>query len=433
MEKSKGFTMMTSFILGAALLFPMVSCGGSENSPSHSDSPFQSSTNVSSSTDSSEIDLEDYDLTTFELGKYTVPIWEGKISYAEGVFVKENAEGQTEPIPLLYPIDKIISVRSADLSVKYEEGKDYEVTEAGTLRILTGGKIPVLPYEQYYFETYTDDGLQTQIPASAPTGAYIVAETTKDNPGMSAWCLAVTYTHSENSSISIPESKSEHFPRLNEKLSRGENIKAVFYGDSITYGWGSTALAEVDRAPYCPKYCDLAMDYLEDKYGAEILRVNLSKSGETSEWGMQYTNYIKVCDENPDLVVLAFGMNDGVVTDATTFCANIKNIVKNIQKRCPEAEIVVVTSMLPNDKVGYQQNTCLRNYHESYVGALLEAEEKWESVGVADVTTIHRELLLRKSFQDTTSSNTNHPNDYMHRVYAQVLLKTLIGEDFYSL
>ena len=74
--------------------------------------------------------MEDYDLTTFELGKYTAPIWEGQVSYAEGVFVKENAEGQTEPIPLLYPIDKIISVRSADLSVKYEEGKDYEVTEA---------------------------------------------------------------------------------------------------------------------------------------------------------------------------------------------------------------------------------------------------------------------------------------------------------------
>ena len=87
MKKSKGFTMMTSFILGAALLFPMVSCGGSENSPSHSDSLSQSSTSVPSSTDSSEIDLEDYDLTTFELEKYTAPIWEGQVSYAEGVFV----------------------------------------------------------------------------------------------------------------------------------------------------------------------------------------------------------------------------------------------------------------------------------------------------------------------------------------------------------
>lgn len=101
------------------------------------------------------------------------------------------------------------------------------------------------------------------------------------------------------------------FPFSREKLSKGDPVKAVYYGDSITYGWGSTALAEVDRAPRCPGYCDLAMDYLESKYGSEISRVNLSKSGETSAWAKEYANYKKVCDENPDLVILAFGMNDG--------------------------------------------------------------------------------------------------------------------------
>ena len=71
------------FIFVEARLFPMVSCGGSENSPSHSDSPFQSSTNVSS-----EIDLEDYDLTTFEL-EAIVP-YGGNHARA---FCQENAEG----------------------------------------------------------------------------------------------------------------------------------------------------------------------------------------------------------------------------------------------------------------------------------------------------------------------------------------------------
>ena len=228
----------------------------------------------------------------------------------------------------------------------------------------------------------------------------------------------------------MPEDKSERFSLLREKLSKGDPVKAVYYGDSITYGWGSTALAEVDRAPRCPGYCDLAMDYLESKYGSEISRVNLSKSGETSAWAKEYANYKKVCDENPDLVILAFGMNDGVVTEGSAFVANIKNIVKNIRARCPDAEIAVVTSMLPNEKVGYQQGTCLRNYHAVYPGLLAEAEEKWEGVGVADVTAAHTEILARKKFQDTTSSNTNHPNDFMHRIYAQVLLRTLLGEEF---
>lgn len=237
MKKSKGFTMMTSFILGAALLFPMVSCGGSENSPSHSDSLSQSSTSVPSSTDSSEIDLEDYDLTTFELGKYTAPIWEGQVSYAEGVFVKENAEGQTEPIPLLYPIDKIISVRSADLSVKYEEGKDYEVTEAGTLRILDGGKIPVLPYEQYYFETYTDDGLQTQIPASTPTGAYIVAETTRIIPEcrLGAWLSHIRIR--KTALFLFRNLKASTFPGSTKSFPVEKILKQYFMGTvSLTGG-----------------------------------------------------------------------------------------------------------------------------------------------------------------------------------------------------
>ena len=72
----------------------------------------------------------------------------------------------------------------------------------------------------------------------------------------------------------------------------------------------------------------------------------------------------------------------------------------------------------------------MRNYHAVYPGLLAEAEEKWEGVGVADVTAAHTEILARKKFQDTTSSNTNHPNDFMHRIYAQVLLRTLLGEEF---
>ena len=126
-------------------------------------------------------------------------------------------------------------------------------------------------------------------------------------------------------------------------------------------------------------------------------------------------------------------MNDGVVTEARQFVANIRNIVRNIQSRCPETEIVVVTSMLPNDLVGYQQGTSLRNFHESYPEALAEAEEDWEGVAVADVTAVHTQMLTRKKFQDTTSSNTNHPNDYMHRVYAQVVLRTLLGDGFEAL
>ena len=46
------------------------------------------------------------------------------------------------------------------------------------------------------------------------------------------------------------------------------------------------------------------------------------------------------------------------------------------------------------------------------------------------MTAVHELLLERKSLQDTLSNNVNHPNDFMHRVYAQVALKTLLGDAF---
>ena len=46
------------------------------------------------------------------------------------------------------------------------------------------------------------------------------------------------------------------------------------------------------------------------------------------------------------------------------------------------------------------------------------------------MTAVHERLLERKNLRDTLSNNVNHPNDFMHRVYAQVALKTLLGDEF---
>jgi hypothetical protein len=37
-------------------------------------------------------------------------------------------------------------------------------------------------------------------------------------------------------------------------------------------------------------------------------------------------------------------------------------------------------------------------------------------------------MFERKVYQDVAGSNSNHPNDYMHRVYAQTLIRTIFGD-----
>ena len=44
-----------------------------------------------------------------------------------------------------------------------------------------------------------------------------------------------------------------------------------------------------------------------------------------------------------------------------------------------------------------------------------------KGVVLADVTSMWQDLLKRKSFHDLTGNGVNHPNDFGHRVYAQVI------------
>ncbi len=57
----------------------------------------------------------------------------------------------------------------------------------------------------------------------------------------------------------------------------------------------------------------------------------------------------------------------------------------------------------------------------------LEALQKPEGPGVAvaDFWSIHGYLLTQKTYWEMTGNHVDHPNDFMVRVYAQVLLARL--------
>ena len=47
-------------------------------------------------------------------------------------------------------------------------------------------------------------------------------------------------------------------------------------------------------------------------------------------------------------------------------------------------------------------------------------------VVLADVTSLWRDVLARKRVYDLTGNGINHPNDFGHRLYAQVILSLLV-------
>lgn len=77
----------------------------------------------------------------FSTEEILAPVWEGNVSYQESVLAVEEEDGSLAPVSLLYPIEEIVSVKSASLLVAYEAEKDYSVRD-GKLVIKKDGGDP---------------------------------------------------------------------------------------------------------------------------------------------------------------------------------------------------------------------------------------------------------------------------------------------------
>ena len=128
-----------------------------------------------------------------------------------------------------------------------------------------------------------------------------------------------------------------------------------------------------------------------------------------------------------DLFVVAFGMNDGGVSDsATKTKSNVKSIIDKMYQKNANAAVMIVSTMTPhsgtdwdNDKIKGQE-TQLLDLASTY-------QRQGKAVAVAQMNSVSVAVQTRKAFNDYAGNNINHPNDWFYRVYAQTLLQTLIG------
>lgn len=359
-----------------------------------------------------DFSAEELDCSVYDLEKYTTPFWEGNIVYNEFVYPIMDKNDELSPFQLMYYADDIISVKDTTLEHTYIEGVDY-ILEDGKLVVLPEGNIRVKMQEDIH---------QTSNPYNYPIN-YMYPH--RDGSGYEYWndqdifnkTLVVTYIHNDKWNNSKPASKTDKLPNIMKKLENGENATIVVTGDSISVGYNSSRI--MAAKPYTDGYALMTVKALREKYHNNIKFVNTAVGGSVSSFNEEQL-YNDILVYSPDLVIIAYGMNDASVNmTAEEYKSNINGRIEYIKKNLPDCDILLVTSFVANPWVFDIE------LYKEHAAELRSIESEWDNVAVCDPQSIQLDLMENKEFLCFMGDNLMHPNDYGMRIISQCVLAAL--------
>ncbi|QDT43747.1 Acetylxylan esterase precursor [Gimesia alba] len=339
------------------------------------------------------------------------PFWQGETIEGESVLFIRDPETGIAKASVLIPIEKVLSVRNSAGNITYEEGRDY-LWKPGTREI-------TLPKDSRIVS-------KTSADLRRPDNSQRHKLTHRDGNGEIFFGgqleyhnmqTCITYQHKPvDWKEIVPVFDEKALPRTVQKLRKHDTVSIVLLGDSISTGCNASGWA--GGAPFQPAFSDLLKEHLQNHYQNRVEMANPSVGGKDTRWAL--TQVDKVVESKPDLVIIAFGMNDSAGRSVKEYQANTNALMEQIRKKRPQTEFILLAPMLGN-------KDWIRLKHElfpQYRDAL--AELCRPGVALADMTSIWTEFLKQKQDWDLTGNGVNHPNDFGHRVYAQVLSTLLV-------
>ena len=139
-------------------------------------------------------------------------------------------------------------------------------------------------------------------------------------------------TKKENKSVTEPSETQK-----TENTATSTSKKILFFGDSLTAGYGLD-----DTAEAFPSLIQATIDSL----GLDYTVINSGLSGETSAGGKSRIEW--VLKQDIDIFVLELGANDGLRGIALTETRkNLQDIIDSVQKKVPDATIIIAGMELP--------------------------------------------------------------------------------------
>lgn len=341
------------------------------------------------------------------------PFWQADVVSRESVLFLRDSKTAEARGSLLFPVEKVISVQNAAGTVTYQRGTDYEF-ETGSREIT----IPV------------NSNVVTKTPAELrrPAGSQKYRLTHRDGGDeilfgpkleyheMQTW---VTYTKATSDwPVEMPDFDAGRLPRTIGLLRNSKPVSIVLLGDSISTGCNASRWGE--GAPFQPAYQDLLREHLARHCRTDVKLTNLSVGGKSTPWGIDQIDH--VVDAQPDLVIIAFGMNDAARRSAEEYARNTQQMINKTRQSLPNAEFILIATMLGNRNWTTLKHEVFPQYRNEL------AKLTGPGIALADMTSVWNEFLKRKKDADLTGNGVNHPNDFGHRVYAQVLSAILVDD-----
>lgn len=338
------------------------------------------------------------------------PVWSSTTVTDESVLFMKEANSEPNA-SLIFEATKILSVKSSAGDVTYREGSDY-VCAAGsrTISLPKGSRIP----SKTMAELRVPAGSQPfRLTASDGNGEFMFGAKHEYHDLQ----VLVSYTHKAGEWTGYkPEFSGTKMPETMKKLSSKSPLNIALLGDSISTGCNASGWA--GTAPFQPDYGTLLVKTLEAAYGSKVILKNYSVGGMDSAWGAR--EGVAKLAKPVDLAILAFGMNDASGRAPAEFQQHMKAQIDAIAKSNPNCEFILVSSMLGNPGWTYLKADLFPQYRDGL------AKLCGEHVILADLTAVYAEILKHKRYIDMTGNGVNHPNDFGHRLYAQVLAALLV-------
>ena len=308
---------------------------------------------------------------------------------------------------LLFEVSEILKVCDSAGEVFYEKGKDYEF-QSRAVYLVEGSRIPFIEEHQMF----PCAGAENSIPLHVDGRRNVLFSEGSLFPD-----LQPRFTYRVAGLNKQPAMIHAGKLHIAEKyLKAGRELTLAIFGDSISEGASATKCVGIP--PYLEPYGRQLARELESAYDIKIKLHNESVGGKCSSWGLQSID--RVVMHRPDLVILAWGMNDAsYLTTPEVFGENIKKMMQTLTAANPEVEFVLVSTMCGNPDWGSSHAKAYREYREKLI------ELCGDGTALADMTSVWEFMLERKKFIDISGNGVNHPNDFGHSIYKKVLFSIL--------